>query len=362
MVMNEGTTTGSPAATVATRAAAVPSVYMFIFAGLPIYALVVFADRPEFVPMVILGMVLGFMIAAAIGFLDGSVVMAALGLFAAFGVLVSGNVGLSAGLLALAAFLGRLAMTRKDSSTLVVPAAVLGTWIFTPMIVAGHSVTAWQNVVAIGVLVGLGGIWGSALGGVLRLKLHVPNVPPGVLRHSLTSGVLLAIVFAVATVVIQQHDLGEGGMWYLLTIVLVYQPFALHPWKKTVHRVFGTVIGVGVAGLFTYVLPSDATTIAYSVAGAALLCVAVHLLLSPNVPYWKYVIFLTAGLMLMIGSEATGEALGESVRHLSMIRLTATLCGVATALAITGITVLGSAMARRDLVSGDRNTTTSGRA
>ena len=188
----------------------------------------------------------------------------------------------------------------------------------------------------------------------MKLKVHLPTAPGQPWRHAIVSGALAAAVFAAGTAVSIQHHFGNGGVWFLLTIAVVNQPFAEHPWIKTGQRVIGTVIGVAIAAGITFLLPATTGEMAYMLAGLALLAVSVHLTVNPKVAYWKFVVFLTSGLILLLGAGDARTAIGRSVRHLAFIRLDATLGGVAVSLLMTAVVVIGARLLRRDLVDGSK--------
>jgi hypothetical protein len=341
------------------RAAAFPGVYLIILAVLPIYVIDVFAGHPEFNLMALLGIGFGILVSGLTGFTFGAITMAILGLCASVGLLVSVRPGAAIAFMAVVGLLGMLAKRRTDTVILGVTSALVGNWVFTPNLALGKVPTGWSNVVAVGLLVGLGGLWGCGVGGTLKLKLKMPTAPGQPWRHAITAGIMTAVVYAVGTQVIVDHHLGEGGFWFLLTIGVVYQPFALHPWIKTGYRVVGTVIGVIVAVVVTFVLPSDAGDVAFMLAGLAFLSIYVHQTLRPQIAYWKSVVSLTSGLMLILGSGGVTVAIGDSIRHLAFIRLNATLCGVGVSLVMTAIVVVGAKLLRRDLAEPSTDGSTS---
>ena len=140
------------------RASAFPGVYLAILAGLPIYAIDVFGRHPSFDSMALLGMVMGALVAAMTGFAFGAIVAVAFGLCASAGLSTSHHTGWAIALMALVGFLGMVAKRRSDVVPLGVTASLVGTWVFTPMTVLGTTPTGWSNVVAVGLLVGLGGL------------------------------------------------------------------------------------------------------------------------------------------------------------------------------------------------------------
>ena len=60
-------------------------------------------------------------------------------------------------------------------------------------------------------------------------------------------GALLAVMVGPATWIVLRHDLGKGGSWLLLAMLVVFQPFVSHPWQRSLFRALGTILGFVVA-------------------------------------------------------------------------------------------------------------------
>ena len=133
----------------------------------------------------------------------------------------------------------------------------------------------------------------------------------------------LAILIGVATWLVIDLDLGHGGAWIILTIVVVYQPYLGDGFKKAGSRAVGTVIGFIIAivvGVFVTSAP-----ILY-LLGTVCLIVAIVVMLAGK-PYWWFATFLTPAIVLY-------ESAGTTVAKVAVERLEATFIGIAGTLVV----------------------------
>ena len=127
----------------------------------------------------------------------------------------------------------------------------------------------------------------------------------------------------VATWLVIDLDLGHGGGWIILTIVVVYQPYLGDGFKKAGSRAIGTVIGFVIAiviGAFVTSAPM------LYLLGTVCLIVSMVVMLAGK-PYWWFATFLTPAIVLY-------ESAGSTVTKVAVERLEATLIGIAGTLVV----------------------------
>ena len=321
------------------HAAKFPGIYLFLLAGLPLYVVDVFLHRPSFVTILVQGMVAGFITGMMIGFSYAMVTLPVAALFLAGSVGVSHTTVLAVILVAIAAVVYRITLYWGNIVAVSLPMIFIGLWIFEPPVAVGKDPAAAANVLAVGLLFLGGALWAACLGSVMRIKSNLPAIPGLSLGHATIAGVLTALAFAPATWIIINHNLGQGGSWFILTVVIVFQPFSPHPWRKTLERVFGTFIGFVIAYGVTLLLPSTARGMAFILPGIALFAIAIHVISDPTKPYWLWATTFTSALILILGASSGQKGLNLAIRQLDQVRLFATLSGAATSLVMTAIVV-----------------------
>jgi hypothetical protein len=333
------------------RAAAFPGIYLAIIAALPLYVVDVFFHRPLFVTILVQGMVAGFITGMMVGIPFAMVAMPLAALFLAASVGASNSTVLAIIVVTIAALVYRLALYWGAVVAVSLPLIFVGLWIFMPPVALGKDPTSAANVLAVGLLFLGGALYAALLGGVMRVKNHLPATPGLPLRHAAISGVMTALAFAPATWIIMRHHLGQGGSWFILTVVVVFQPFSAHPWRKTLERVFGTFVGFAIAYVITLLLPTDAKGMAFILPGIALFAVAAHVISDPTKPYWLWATTFTSALILILGASSGQQGLNVAIRQLDQVRLVATLSGAATSIVMTAIVVGVAALLKRPLAS-----------
>ena len=134
---------------------------------------------------------------------------------------------------------------------------------------------------------------------------------------------VLAIMVGVATWFVVDLNLGHGGGWIILTIVVVYQPYLGDGFKKAGGRAIGTVIGFMIAiivGVFVTNGP-----ILY-VLGTVCLVVAMAVMMIGK-PYWWFATFITPAIVLY-------NSAGSTVTKVAIERVEATFIGIAGTLVV----------------------------
>ena len=184
-----------------------------------------------------------------------------------------------------------------------------------------------KDALVLGLFVVVGGLWGTAFGGVLGRK--VPRkVPTGFgWPTTVAFAATMAIVTGVSMAVVVASGIGHTGAWILLTLFLVIQPVLHQTFRKALERAVGTVLGFGIA-LAVALVVRDATVLL--VVGILFLTLAVYVKLDPRAQYWHFTMCLTPGIVL-------SEGAGANVVVTDLDRLWASLVGVVVALLVIAV-------------------------
>ncbi|MEY4137605.1 MAG: hypothetical protein RL205_1733 [Actinomycetota bacterium] len=158
---------------------------------------------------------------------------------------------------------------------------------------------------------------------VARGVIKPPPLTKLVTARVVAYSVILFFMIGIVTWGVIRFDLGHGGSWIILTILVVFQPYLGTGFRKAGQRVIGTVGGFVLAlilgefvsgGVWLYVL------------GVALFTVAGTLLMLGK-PYGVFVLFLTPAVVLVTSA-------GSTVDKTAIIRLEATAVGVVIVLLV----------------------------
>lgn len=145
------------------------------------------------------------------------------------------------------------------------------------------------------------------------LRDHL-SLDSAVFRHVIRS----SVATAAAMLVVQLLKL-EHGYWATLTCLVILQPHGAQTWAKALQRVFGTVIGAGIA-----LLVASAATDARVVVVCVFVFVAIAVALLP-LNYGAFTVFLTPAFVLLAETQAGDTAVVSE-------RIGNTLLGAALAL------------------------------
>lgn len=215
--------------------------------------------------------------------------------------------GLAAGL---AAWTARFGMAGAFSLMPIMLGFLLGE---PPVMQDGRSI-AW-----IGVLVAVGAAWTAGVSAVVRKRTHLPEPQRHTPARSLFYAVVLGLVVGAAAALIAAYQWGHGGAWFVMTLIIVVQPYLQDSWHRAVQRGIGTVIGVVAAVLLGAIIPWP--WLGYA-AAVVLIFLALRVRLQPKRPYWQFVMFLTPSIILFEGESG-------SVVDLAGSRLIATFGAIA---------------------------------
>lgn len=231
---------------------------------------------------------------------------------------------LAAVVLGLTGALVGAAATRNASGSLVVAAIGIVFLIAEPPALADVGLgVGWTLVLA----TAGAAVWGLLAGLVIRRR-RPPSAqepdPASRARVGAYAGTL-AVVLGISGWFVVALDLGHGGGWFLMTFLIILQPYLQDAWRLTVERAIGTVAGVLLA-MILFALLQDVPVVLYVVAAIATV-LALTIRTTTDRPYWQYVVALTPGVVLL-------EGLGRSVIDTAEARVGFTLLAAGIALGI----------------------------
>lgn len=231
---------------------------------------------------------------------------------------------LAAGILACVGALLGAASTRDASGPLVVAAIGIIFLIAEPPAVADIG---WGPSWTLMLATGAAAVWGLSAGLFIRWRRppHPKEPDPSSRERAAAYAGTLAVVLGISGWFVVSLDLGHGGAWFLMTFVIILQPYLQDAWRLTVERAVGTVGGVLLA-MVLYALLSDLPVVLYVLAAIAAVT-AITIRTTTTRPYWQYVVALTPGVVLL-------EGLGRSVVDTAESRVGFTLLAAGIALAI----------------------------
>ncbi len=166
-------------------------------------------------------------------------------------------------------------------------------------------------------------LWGTAVGSFIGRKMPKAPPQPEIWPRVWAYAIVLAILTGIAAGISVATDWGHAGGWFILTVVLVFQPYIQDSFRRTGQRAVGTVIGVISAYVIHLLLPWSTAEI---IAGAALMVAAVIVAMNPKYPYWFFTALLTPAIVLLAGSSS-------DFTEVDISRLLATRAGAGLALA-----------------------------
>ena len=216
--------------------------------------------------------------------------------------------------------------SRVGASGIVVMATIsLAFLISTPPDLDVHDVSSWLVVAAAS---GGAALWGAGAGLLIRRKrrsVHAAQHETVPWPRVTAFTVVLTLVIAIAGWVVVELQWQHGGGWFIMTFLIVLQPYLQDAWTKTLQRATGTVVGIVVA-MIIYLLLGNLTVVIY-VVGAAAAVLALTVRYATKRPYWQYAALLTPAVVLL-------EGVSTSVTETAEARLGFTLLAAAIAILI----------------------------
>ena len=186
--------------------------------------------------------------------------------------------------------------------------------------VVSTSLSTVQDALVVGFIALCSGFWGLAISGKVFHKIHFPPAAPLEARHARLMAIILALLVGGAAWVVADRNLGHGGAWLMMTILIVVQPGISSTFKRSVQRAIGTVAGFGIAIVLSAFV---STPIVEILVGLVLLGMALLVKMDSRREYWQYVVFLTPGVVLVVASSGDEG----SLLHLAISRLGFTIIG-----------------------------------
>ena len=177
------------------------------------------------------------------------------------------------------------------------------------------------NALALGAASLAAALWGTLAGTLLGRKSPKPPHKPEVWARTWPYAIVLAILTGVAAGFSVGVSWGHAGAWFIMTVVLVFQPYLQDAFQRTWQRGAGTVIGVLLAFAIHLILPWSTVQL---IVGEAFLIVAILVISTGKYPYWFFTSLITPAIVLLVGTSGNFVATDGA-------RLIATFAGVGLA-------------------------------
>lgn len=165
--------------------------------------------------------------------------------------------------------------------------------------------------------------WVTLVAFVAKRWVHPPKLAPIETTRVLWFSSLLALMVGVATWCVVHFDLGHGGGWIILTILVVFQPYLETGFSKAWGRALGTLAGFAIALAVGAVISNG--PLLYLVGTIFMITSMVVMMIGK--PYWWFAAFLTPAIVLF-------ESAGSTVTKVDVERLEATAVGIAGTLLV----------------------------
>lgn len=169
-------------------------------------------------------------------------------------------------------------------------------------------------------------LWVTLVVFIAQRWVHPPKLAPLETTRVLWFSGLLALLVGVATWCVVHFDLGHGGGWIILTILVVFQPYMNSSFSKAGGRALGTLAGFAIAIAVGAVVTNG--PLLYLIGTIFLIASMVFML--GGKPYWLFAAFLTPAIVLY-------ESAGSTVTKVAVERLEATIAGIALTLVVLAL-------------------------
>lgn len=166
-------------------------------------------------------------------------------------------------------------------------------------------------------------LWGLAVGWLLSHKVPQPPHKPETWQRTWPYAITLAVLTGIAAYISVSVSWGHAGAWFILTVVIVFQPYLSDAFSRTWQRAAGTILGVAITYAVHLLIPWSWLTL---VIGEVLMLVAMFVMLNPKYPYWLYTTLFTPAILLLLTTTA------GNFEQTTFARLIATLAGACLAL------------------------------
>jgi hypothetical protein len=190
---------------------------------------------------------------------------------------------------------------------------------------------AGYSLAVAGILAGTG-VWTVLAYGYLTRKMPSRPREPIPERTIYYFTIALAVALFVGTYIVLRWYPGGTGAWLIMTILIVLQPDWDTLRTKTLHRIFGTLLGVAIAAILVLVIPPNL----HALVGLPLILGA--LAYKQGGVYWRYTTVLTPGVVLLVtqgldqSKALTTDAtrLAFTLGAIAVVVVVATLLGAAS--------------------------------
>jgi len=233
-------------------------------------------------------------------------------------VAVSGNALLAGLTMAAAALITGLGCHWGRSKNLMLVPITLGFVVCLPPSLGDGQII---NPLALGAVTLATALWGTLAGTLLGRKSPKPPHEPEVWARTWAYAIVLAVLTGIASAISVGITWGHAGAWFIMTVVLVFQPYLEDSFHRTWQRGAGTVIGVLLAFVIHLAVPWPTAEL---ILGEAFLVVSMLVISSGKYPYWFFSSLITPGIVLLAGSSGNFVATDGA-------RLVATFAGVGLA-------------------------------
>ncbi|MFM9134709.1 MAG: FUSC family protein [bacterium] len=276
------------------------------------------AGYPQVGTAMILPVVAGLIPSLLVGVRTGLVAAAGLAVASGVAALVHADAVLSALLMAAVALIFGLSCHWGVSKNLLLVPISVGFFICLPPSVTGNIA---GNAAALALVTFLSAAWGCAVGWVIARKVHTPDHTDETWARTWSYAITVALLTGIAAYISVSGRWGQAGAWFILTLLIVFQPYLADSWRRTWQRAAGTLLGLAFAYVLHLVIPWQQVL---SILGLVLMVVAMNVLMRKTVPYWIYTSILTPAIILLVTTPST-------FTRTEVARLIATLSGAALA-------------------------------
>jgi hypothetical protein len=177
------------------------------------------------------------------------------------------------------------------------------------------------NALIMGVATLAAALWGVAAGWFLGRGKSKPAHQTEAWPRTWAFAITLAILTGVAAGISIGANWGHAGAWFIMTVVLVFQPYLQDAFQRTWQRAAGTVAGVVAAFVIHLIVPWPTVEL---ILGEVLLIASILVISTGKYPYWFFTALITPAIVLLAGSSG-------NFAETDAARLVATLCGVGLA-------------------------------
>jgi len=248
----------------------------------------------------IYGVLLGFLIALLMDFRRALIMVAAFTVANLVAYAASPHALLAALVMAGAVLLYGLTLRIGLASVIAVAPVSVAFTISQPPTVLPHS-SEIMNLLVLGAVCVIAVLWGAVAGTLVGRKVPHPPLTGTSWHSTWVYTVALTLECGIVALIVGQTKFHQDGAWVLLTILMVSQPGMHRTWRKVGDRLLGTFIGFAVA--LVVGVPLNGHPAALTLAAIVLLGIAGYLMLSGH-PYWQFVMFLTPGVVLVVGASS----------------------------------------------------------